>query len=72
MKIKSEIQSFLTGLLVGALLTAAYAQYMVVNPVQELISRTQEVIKECEQHLPRNVHCELKAVVAFPEINEEK
>lgn len=72
MKIKSEIQSFLTGLLVGALLTAAYVQYMVVNPVQELITRTQEVIKECEQHLPRNVHCELKAVVAFPENIEEK
>lgn len=45
---------------------------VVINPLTEKVEEHKLMIKECEQHLPRNVHCELKAVVAFPENNEEK
>lgn len=45
---------------------------MVINPLTEIVKEHRLLIEQCEQYLPRNVHCELKATTAFPENNEEK
>ncbi len=68
--------TFSTGLIVGAfvslLLWVTISSIIVINPLTEKINEHKILLEDCEQHLPRNVHCELRAVVAFPKIDEEK
>ncbi len=63
---------FCFGVVLGAFIAVIVFGYFLIRPLNAQLAQYQSLVVECEQHLPRNVHCELKAVVAFPENSEEK
>lgn len=63
---------FCFGVVLGAFIAVIVFGYFLIRPLNAELAEHQSLVVECEQHLPRNVYCELKAVVAFPEINEDK
>jgi len=61
----------MTGGFIMMIVSIVVFGYMVIRPLNTELAKHKELVVECEQHLPRNVHCELKAVVAFPKIEEK-
>lgn len=55
----NELISFIMGMIVGMFLTSA-----ILSGQIKLGNEAIDSIKECQQELPRNQHCTIKAVVA--------